>query len=558
MKKVMKKYLLYLFLLLCYVTGNAEERSVYVYDAELPLLVNKADNIVCEVMIESLTGDEVLNEFTFTQEGIVPASDLSVRAYYSGTSSVMRSRTPSQAIYDGVTTHGGSQAFYCHPSYAIRKCEQILRVENTLPVQTRLVKGCNYFWVSLQLTPNISLDTRFYISIKKVIIDGKELPVSYLKDKQVVHRVGYAVRQTGNDGVHSYRIPGLVTTNRGTLLGVYDIRHQTNIDLQEDIDIGLSRSTDAGQSWQPMKTIMDMGEYNGLPQGQNGIGDPAILVDEKTNNIWTSAIWVHGLANSRVWGSVRAGMTPEDGTGQLMLGKSTDDGLTWSAPINITPQVKSEDMTMLLQGPGRGISMQDGTLVFPVQYKSVNNHMKGEIAIIYSKDGGESWYRTNAILTDEAVSEPQVAELSPGVLMMNARTSAPYRFVAVTSDLGDSWQQHPSSGKALIEPGCMGSLLHVPANRNVLEKDLLLYSNPNTPATRPMMSGRKNLTIKASLDGGITWQVKNQINLDEEQGWGYSCLTLVDDHTIGILYEGSTAQMVFQRIKLNDLIREEK
>ena len=41
-------------------------------------------------------------------------------------------------------------------------------------------------------------------------------------------------------------------------------------DLQEDIDIGLSRSTDCGQTWEPVKVIMDMGEYGSLPQALNG------------------------------------------------------------------------------------------------------------------------------------------------------------------------------------------------------------------------------------------------------------------------------------------------
>lgn len=550
----MNKYLITCLLLLCGFESYAQRQIAYVYDAELPLLINKTDNIICEIMIESATGKEILNEFTFVQKGIPSTANMFSRTYYSGTSSVMRSRTPSQAIYDGVTTHGGSQSFYCHPSYAIKKHEQVLRAENIFPVQTKLVKGKNFFWVSMQLTPETSLDTRFTISVSKVKVDGREIPVSYSKEKQVIHRVGYAVRRAGDDQVHSYRIPGLVTTHKGTLLGVYDVRHQTNIDLQEDIDVGLSRSTDGGQSWQPMKIIMDMGEYNGLPQGQNGIGDPAILVDEKTNTIWTSAVWVHGLANARAWGSVLPGITPEDGTGQLMLTKSTDDGLTWSAPINITSQVKNKEITMLLQGPGRGITMQDGTLVFPVQYKSVNNPQRGEISIIYSRDRGKSWHRSNDVFTDERVSEPQVAEITPGVLMINARTSAPYRFVAISSDLGKSWKQHPSSGKELLEPGCMGSLLYVSAKHNVLEKDLLFFSNPNTPATRPSMSGRKNLTIKASIDGGNTWQISQMINLDEEQGWGYSCLTLIDKETIGILYEGSTAQMVFQKIRISDLI----
>lgn len=555
MKSTKSELLICSLFILFNLSNHAKAQVVTVYDAELPVLINKTDNIVCEVMIESQTGKETLNEFTFVQEGIHPTIGLFNRVYYSGTSSVMRSRTPSQAISDGVTTYGGGQSFYYHPSYAIKKCEQMVCTENIFAVQTKLVKGQNYFWVSLQLSPTTPLDTRFSMSIKRIKIDGKESSVNYQKEKRVIHRVGYAVRQAGDDGIHSYRIPGLVTTNKGTLLGVYDVRHQTNIDLQEDIDVGLSRSIDGGHSWQSMKIIMDMGEYNGLPQSQNGIGDPTILVDEKTNNIWVSAVWVHGLANARAWGSVRPGMTPEDGTGQLILVKSTNDGLTWSAPINITTQTKSEDITMLLQGPGRGITMQDGTLIIPVQHKSINKPQQGNISIIYSKDRGESWHRSNTIYTIESVSEPQLAEVSPGVLMINARTSAPYRFVAISSDLGKSWQQHSSSGKELIEPGCMGSLLHVDANQNILEKDLLLYSNPNTPATRPSMSGRKNLTIKASLDGGNTWQENHQINLDEEQGWGYSCLTLIDKETIGILYEGSTAQMVFQRIKLSDLIK---
>lgn len=554
MKRNMNKYWICFAFLLCHASGKAEELTAHIYDAELPVLINKTDNPVCEIMIESKSGGEILNGITLVQEGIFPVAGMAARVFYSGTSSAMRSRTPSQAIREGVTTYGGSQPFYCHPSYSIKKCEQPLSMENVFPVQTKLVQGKNYFWVSLQLTSQTSLNTCFSISVKQVKVDGKAISVRCIKPRRIIHRVGIAVRQAGDDNVHSYRIPGLVTTNNGTLLGVYDVRHQTNIDLQEDIDVGMSRSTDGGQSWEPMRIIMDMGEYNGLPQGQNGVGDPAILVDERTNTVWAAAVWVHGLANARAWGSVRPGMTPEDGTGQMMLVKSTDDGLTWSAPINITAQVKSKDMTMLLQGPGRGITTQDGTLVFPVQYKSVNKRHWGEIAIIYSKDRGESWHRSNAVPAEEAVSEPQVAEVAPGVLMINARTSAPYRFVVVSNDLGVNWQQHPSSGHELTEPGCMGSILHVWADRNILEKNIFLFSNPNTPATRPAMYGRKNITIKASPDAGITWPSEYQINLDEEQGWGYSCLTQIDKETIGILYEGSTAQMVFQQIQLKNLL----
>lgn len=546
-----------LFMLVATVAqGYAAEVTVRFYDAELPVLINKQENIVCEILINSKSGGEMVNEVILTQEGILPEDGIGSCLFFSGTSSVLCSRTPSQAIHEGVRNAGGSQSYYCHPSYSIRKS-----VLDGIPsrmlffVNTLLVKGDNYFWISFKLQPSASLDTHFTVALESVKIEGEKVAIHHVKEQHVVHRTGYALRQAGDDNVDSYRIPGLVTTYKGTLIAVYDVRHQTNIDLQEDIDVGMSRSVDGGKSWEPMKIIMDMGEYNGLPQSQNGIGDPAVLVDKQTNTIWVSAVWVHGLANARAWQTVRPGMNPEEGTGQIILVNSKDDGLTWSDPINITSMVKTKDIPMLLQGPGRGITMQDGTLVFPVQYKSIENNLRGEISLIYSKDHGTTWRRTNPVPTDGGISEPQVAEISSGVLMINARSSAPFRFVATTSDLGENWKIHESSGKELVEPGCMGSLLHIGKEENVLSQDILLFSNPDFEAIRPVMASRRNITIKASLDSGSTWPVDYRIHLDEEQGWGYSCLTRIDNETIGILYEGSTAQMVFQRIKLNDLIK---
>ena len=42
--------------------------------------------------------------------------------------------------------------------------------------------------------------------------------------------------------------------------------------------------------------------------------------------------------------------------------------------------------------------------------------------------------------------------------------------------------------------------------------------------------------------------------LDEGDGWGYSCLTMIDKETVGILYESSVAHMTFQAIRLRDII----
>jgi sialidase-1 len=123
------------------------------------------------------------------------------------------------------------------------------------------------------------------------------------------------------------------------------------------------------------------------------------------------------------------------------------------------------------------------------------------------------------------------------------------RAVSTTTDMGETWKEHESSRTALPESICMASLIHVKAKDNVLGKDILLFSNPNTT------EGRHSMTIKASLDGGYTWLPENQLLVDSGSSWGYSCLSMIDQETVGILYEGSVAHMTFQAINLKDIIK---
>ena len=357
------------------------------------------------------------------------------------------------------------------------------------------------------------------------------------------HRAAYCLRTAGDDGVAAYRIPGLVTSRKGTLVATYDIRHNSSYDLQEDIDIGISRSTDGGRTWGPMIVAMDMGEWGGKPQGENGIGDPCILVDEKTGDLLLFAAWKHGgKPREAAWFSAGSGFEPET-TPQLMMSRSRDDGKTWSQPVSITRQVKQEDWNFTFQGPGRGITMADGTLVVPFQHQEPEPDRTPAAGIMYSWDHGETWHVHNA--AKENTTESQVVDLEPGVLMLNMRDNAKTgRAVYVTRDMGITW--HPHAGdRRLIEPVCMASLIKVPARQNSLWKDILLFSNPADKKER------KNITIQMSLDGGVTWT--RRILLDEGIGWGYSCLTMIDRETVGILYESSQAHLTFQAVRLIDI-----
>lgn len=61
--------------------------------------------------------------------------------------------------------------------------------------------------------------------------------------------------------------------------------------------------------------------------------------------------------------------------------------------------------------------------------------------------------------------------------------------------------------------------------------------------------------IATSTDDGKTWPEENWLLLDEGKSYGYSCLTSVDENTIGFLYEGSRAHMTFESIPLPELLR---
>lgn len=520
--------------------------TVFIRETQIPILIERQDNVLFYIRLDA-EESKFLNEVVLNFNKSTPQHDIqSVKLYYGGTEALQHRNKKCMAPVEYISSSHPGTTLSANPSYSV-KCAEVVRPSNKVVLKSnyKLFPGVNFFWISLQMKKGTSLYTRINSELCAVKVDGRDLTCKYLSPKNISHRMAIGVRHAGDDGSAAFRIPGLVTTNKGTLLGVYDVRYNSSVDLQEYVDVGLSRSTDGGKTWEKMRLPLSFGEYGGLPKAQNGVGDPSILVDTKTNTVWIVAAWTHGMGNQRAWWSSHPGMDMNH-TAQLMMVKSTDDGKTWSEPINITEQVKDSSWYFLLQGPGRGITMSDGTLVFPTQF--IDSTRIPNAGIMYSKDQGKTWKMHNMARTN--TTEAQVVEIEPGVLMLNMRDNrGGSRAVSITKDLGKSWTEHASSRKALNEPVCMASLLNVKALDNVLNKDILLFSNPNT------VKGRDHITIKASLDKGLTWLPEHQLLLDEDPGWGYSCLTMIDKETIGILYESSVAHMTFQAVKLTDIIK---
>jgi sialidase-1 len=420
---------------------------------------------------------------------------------------------------------------------------------SSVKMATNLTPGENQ--IQIVIVPSPDADLRGKLQFEKLEIALSDNTLNKLNISSIpVFRFGKILRAAGQDHCNTYRIPGLVTTNKGTLIAVYDNRYLNSRDLQGNINIGMSRSLNGGITWEKMRVIMDMDEWGGKPKTENGTGDPCVLVDKTTNTIWVAALWYYGNPGKTAWENSKPGLKPEQ-TGQFVLVKSEDDGLTWSAPINITEMVKNPAWYLFFQGPGRGITLKDGTLVFPAQYKDAQQVPYS--TLIYSKNHGVSW--TAGVGAKSNTTEAQIVQLADDCLMLNMRDDRNRtekgdkngRAVAITKDLGHTWIIHPTSNSALPESNCMASIIGTNINIGGVSKHVLFFSNPNNKMTR------SNMAIKASLDEGNTWPTEYQLELNCEEGYGYSCLTMIDENTLGILYEG-VKELFFQKVPVSEVL----
>ena len=528
-----------LLLISCGTTG---EVGVSLTSPVLPVLTGKEFNPVQKIaLIRQQPGDYTLEKVVLSLKGTTDIGDITKVTLFGANEKGL----PDTGITVGEAVLQGTMATFT---------DHFPVTGDTLTL-----------WVTVTLKEEIDLTHRIGIQCSEIVTDKGRLRLPD-SDAQPL-RTGVTLRQHGQDGVHTSRIPGLATSKKGTLLAIYDARYESARDLQGHMDIALNRSFDGGRTWDPMQVVLDRKEWGGMPEKYNGVSDACILVDDRTGDIYVAGLWMHGLldaetgkwvegltADSTRWlHQWRAkGSQPGFGvkeTSQFLITKSSDDGLTWSEPINIT-SVKKKEWWLFAPAPGQGITMTDGTLVFPSQGRDENGTSFSNIT--WSKDGGKTWKTSNPATKN--TTECAVVELQDGSLMLNMRDNRNRgneevngRSVFVTSDLGETWKEHPTSRKALIEPTCMASLHTHRYMEDGVKKSLLLFVNPAST------SKRNNITLKVSYDGGNTWPEEKQILLDEYSGRGYSCITSVNDSTLGILYESSQADMVFQTVSLKEI-----
>ncbi|MBI4902454.1 MAG: exo-alpha-sialidase [Acidobacteria bacterium] len=327
----------------------------------------------------------------------------------------------------------------------------------------------------------------------------------------------------GEDSYHTYRIPAIVKTTKGTLLAFCEGRKAGRGDAG-DIDLLVKRSADGGKTWGKQIVIADF--------GTDTIGNPAPVVDRRTGAIWLLLTRNPGDISER---NIEPGITGKTRT--VWVTHSKDDGRTWAEPKNITADVKKPEWTWYATGPVNGIQLANGRMVIPANH-DVKRGVERYSHAIYSDDGGANWKLGGSAGPD--CNESTVAELSDGSLMLNMRSYAKRnrRYVSVSKDGGLTWTQ-PTDDAALIEPVCQASLIRAGKN--------LLFSNPAS-------TKRENMTIRLSRDNGKTWTASKVIHAAPA---AYSNLVDLGKGKAGLLYErgekGPYERITFEVLNVKDL-----
>ena len=337
----------------------------------------------------------------------------------------------------------------------------------------------------------------------------------------------------GQGGYHTYRIPSIITTLRGTLLSFCEGRKNSRSD-SGDIDLLLRRSYDGGQTWGEVQVVADHGE--------DTIGNPTPVIDRDTGTVWLLLTKNPGYATGE---QLMSGY--EAGTRTVWVTHSNDDGETWAETEEITDTTKKTDWTWYATGPGVGIQLQSGRLVIPCDHRKQGSQ-RSYSHVIYSDDHGATWQIGGE--TSLKNNECQVIERRDGSLLLNMRSNhgRNRRSIATSNDGGLTWS-NISFDEALIEPRCQASLLRY-TSVTQSGASLVLFSNPAS-------SERERMTVRLSRDDGATWAHSRILHAGPA---AYSCLTVLSDGSIACLYERGDAdryeKITFARFSLDWLTGE--
>ncbi|MFF1702702.1 exo-alpha-sialidase [Streptomyces sp. NPDC058252] len=358
----------------------------------------------------------------------------------------------------------------------------------------------------------------------------------------------------GESGYDTYRIPATVTTRAGTVLAFAEGRHSGAGDTG-NIDVVLRRSSDGGCTWGPMRVVAS-------GKGDTR-GNPAPVVDPKTARIVLLTSYNSGAVTEAQ--IMRGEVTPEQSR-RVFVQTSRDDGRHFSAPRDITAEVKPPGWRWYATGPGHAIALRHGPhagrLVVAANHSAappLGSTDTGQepryygAHALYSDDGGATWglgFVDDSYDGVDNANESGAAELSSGRVYFTSRdqngTSRGNRLDSYSRDGGETLDRPYAIQPTLNDvPVVQASVLQLTGSSAPL-----LFSGPSVP------TARQSMAIWRSTDGGVTFTKAKTLS---SQRAAYSDLVQLGANRVGLLYEtgatGTYDTIEFRRVPVADLLK---
>ena len=343
-------------------------------------------------------------------------------------------------------------------------------------------------------------------------------PYRDLTSPQTVSGPTVPLFSEGDGGYPLFNIPAIVTTTSGAVLAFAEGR--SGAQDPTSYAIVMRRSTDNGETWSAPSAAASIDQSTG-----GNINGTCPIVDQMTGDIFL--LFTKNVST-------------------VFVTKSSDNGVSWSAPTEITASVKvtsagnpgpvgaysNDPWDWYTVTPGHGIQLQHGAhagrLLAGADHRLLGGDGTSFSHVIYSDDHGQTWHLGGGMdaseLANANTNECTLVELNNGDVYMNIRMqsdSVPYRADALSTDGGITWT-NSTWNFDLPSQSVEGSVLRL--NSNVL----LLSSLHNVLGDQ-----RHELTIWLSYNEGQDWTRQRTIDFGYA---GYSDMTVIGPDTILLVY----------------------
>ncbi len=338
--------------------------------------------------------------------------------------------------------------------------------EITVSTTDSLYQSINYIWVTYKIKETAKEGNKVDAEVVSITTETETFNFTNgnpngAREILLTRKLIFA---PGDYNSTNYRIPAICTAKDGTLITLTDKRKYSHVDLPEDIDIVCKRSTDNGKTWsEPIMVAQGKGKGKGF-------GDAAIV---KTNSDKIVALFVGGPG---LWKS-----TPQNPLRTYMV-SSDDNGLTWTAPKDITSQIYGSECSDverskwkgLFFGSGHMLCTKNGRLMAVVAVK-VPDENGLQNYVVYSDDEGEIWKVSKRAITGG--DEAKVVELNNGDILMSSRTSG-NRLWAKSTDGGITWGAK-NSWSEIWGNACDADIIKFTSTNDGFKKNRMLHTLPN-------------------------------------------------------------------------------